>query len=165
MYIHKKTPRNTPAVQPRTQSLNLTLCKRNAFNTTDTELNAIAAPATHGARSPAAAIGIPTELYANAQNKFCFIFRTVNRLILIVSATRNKSPCINVTSAASIATAVPVPIAIPISATASAGASFMPSQPWRPAYLQPVTKRQLLPCAQAAQVIPEIAITFLLSLI
>jgi hypothetical protein len=44
------------------QSLNLTLCKRNAFSTTDTELNAIAAPATHGASNPAAAIGIPTEL-------------------------------------------------------------------------------------------------------
>ena len=41
---------------------NLTLCKRKAFNTTDTELNAIAAPATQGASNPIAAIGIPTVL-------------------------------------------------------------------------------------------------------
>ncbi len=43
-------------------SLNFTRCKRNAFSTTDTELNAIAAPATQGASNPAAAIGIPIEL-------------------------------------------------------------------------------------------------------
>lgn len=42
--------------------LNFIRCNRNAFNTTDTELNAIAAPATQGANSPAAAIGIPIEL-------------------------------------------------------------------------------------------------------
>lgn len=41
---------------------NFTLCNRNAFNTTDTELNAIAAPATQGAKKPNAAIGIPNPL-------------------------------------------------------------------------------------------------------
>ncbi len=41
---------------------NFTLCNRNAFNTTDTELNAIAAPATQGAKKPNAAIGIPKPL-------------------------------------------------------------------------------------------------------
>ena len=41
---------------------NFTRCKRRAFNTTDTELNAIAAPATHGASRPIAAIGIPNVL-------------------------------------------------------------------------------------------------------
>lgn len=37
-------------------------CKRRALSTTDTELNAMAAPATHGASKPIAAIGIPIEL-------------------------------------------------------------------------------------------------------
>ncbi len=39
-----------------------TRCSLNAFNTTDTELKAMAAPATHGARSPAAAMGMPIVL-------------------------------------------------------------------------------------------------------
>ena len=39
-----------------------TRCKRKAFSTTETELSAIAAPATHGARNPAAATGMPSEL-------------------------------------------------------------------------------------------------------
>lgn len=41
---------------------NFTFCNRNAFNTTETELNAIAAPASQGAKKPTAATGIPTEL-------------------------------------------------------------------------------------------------------
>ena len=41
---------------------NFTRCSLNAFNTTETELKAIAAPATHGARKPSAAIGIPMTL-------------------------------------------------------------------------------------------------------
>ncbi len=36
--------------------------KRNAFNTTETELNAIAVPASHGAKKPLAAIGMPIKL-------------------------------------------------------------------------------------------------------
>lgn len=36
--------------------------KRNAFKTTETELNAIAAPATQGANNPNAATGIPMIL-------------------------------------------------------------------------------------------------------
>ena len=41
---------------------NFTFCNRNALRTTDTELNAIAAPASHGARKPRAATGIPRVL-------------------------------------------------------------------------------------------------------
>ena len=41
---------------------NFTLCRRKEFRTTDTELKAIAAPATHGASKPMAAIGMPTVL-------------------------------------------------------------------------------------------------------
>lgn len=44
------------------QFYNFTRCNRNAFNTTDTELKAMAAPANHGARKPIAAIGIPIVL-------------------------------------------------------------------------------------------------------
>ncbi len=41
---------------------NLTFFNLNAFVTTLTELNAIAAPATQGARIPTAAIGMPAVL-------------------------------------------------------------------------------------------------------
>lgn len=41
---------------------NFTFCNRNALRTTETELNAMAAPASQGARKPRAAIGIPSEL-------------------------------------------------------------------------------------------------------
>lgn|GEM_PF-5961060 len=37
-------------------------CNLSEFNTTDTELSAIAAPATHGASKPIAAIGMPSVL-------------------------------------------------------------------------------------------------------
>ena len=57
------------------------------FVTTVTELIAIANPASIGSQpntpnprigtSAPAAIGIKPVLYANAQNKFCFIFETV----------------------------------------------------------------------------------------
>jgi hypothetical protein len=40
----------------------LTRFKRSELDTTVTELNAIAAPATQGANNPRAAIGIPPEL-------------------------------------------------------------------------------------------------------
>ena len=60
--------------------------------TTDTELNAIAAPANmgfnenpqKGYKRPAA-IGIPIRLYINAQNKFCLIVCTVSFESLIAS--------------------------------------------------------------------------------
>ncbi len=42
-------------------------------------------------------------------------------------ATPRRSPLINVTGAAAMATSVPVPIAMPTSACARAGASLMPS--------------------------------------
>jgi hypothetical protein len=40
----------------------LTRFKRSELDTTVTELNAIAAPATQGANNPRAAIGIPPKL-------------------------------------------------------------------------------------------------------
>ena len=43
---------------------------RSALVTTDTELKAIAAPAKTGDKNPAAARGIPSELYTSAQNRF-----------------------------------------------------------------------------------------------
>src|SRR5699024_11761972 len=48
----------------------LALFKRRELETTLTELNAIAAPATHGASNPIAAIGIPAVLYPKAQKRF-----------------------------------------------------------------------------------------------
>ena len=56
------------------------------FVTTDTELKPIAAPARIGSRRTPnatrtpAATGIKAVLYANAQNRFVLIFRTVFRL-------------------------------------------------------------------------------------
>lgn len=58
------------------------LRKRNAFEITDTELKLIAAAAIiglnnipkNGNKIPAA-IGTPIELYTNAKNKFCLMFR------------------------------------------------------------------------------------------
>ncbi len=44
------------------QNYSLIFFKRKEFKTTDTELIAIAAPATHGAKRPAIAIGILMEL-------------------------------------------------------------------------------------------------------
>ena len=43
-------------------SVTFALWSLSAFKTTETELNAMAAPATQGAKSPEAAIGIPMEL-------------------------------------------------------------------------------------------------------
>ena len=62
------------------------------------------------------AIGIPTTLYANAQNKLNFILFIVALLNLIAVITSIKSLLINTILADSIATSVPEPIAIPISA-------------------------------------------------
>lgn len=58
----QKIPPPKQQERDETYLLNLTRCSRSAFMTTDTELNAIAAPASHGAKNPAAAIGMPTEL-------------------------------------------------------------------------------------------------------
>src|SRR5690625_7663988 len=80
----------------------LTLFNLSEFNTTDTELKAIAAPANHGARKPSMAKGIIITLYRNAQSKFCFIFVVVFLLIVIASTNRSKSPFMMVTSPDSI---------------------------------------------------------------
>lgn len=48
--------------QPTAQAYSFTLCRRSAFSTTETELRAIAAPASQGARKPAAATGMPIVL-------------------------------------------------------------------------------------------------------
>jgi hypothetical protein len=66
--------------------------------TTATELKAIMAPATDGLnamsyagrRAPAAS-GMPTELYARAQNKFCLILLKVARPNVTASATCSRS--------------------------------------------------------------------------
>ena len=65
-HLAKRNPKKIPPPKLRGAGkaylFNLTRCSRSAFMTTDTELNAIAAPASHGAKNPAAAIGMPTEL-------------------------------------------------------------------------------------------------------
>lgn len=53
------------------------LRSRNEFETTDTELAAIAAAAKIGMINPIAAIGINAVLYPKAQNRFCLIVRIV----------------------------------------------------------------------------------------
>ena len=95
--------------------------------TTLTELNAIAAAAIMGLRTPKAASGIPTTLYANAQKKFCLMVRSVADESLMACTSFRRSPFMIVMSAVSIAISVPVPIAMPTSACAIAGASLMPS--------------------------------------
>ena len=49
----------------------------NEFETTDTELAAIAAAAKIGTISPITASGINAVLYPKAQNRFCLIVRIV----------------------------------------------------------------------------------------
>jgi len=67
-FTPERTMRPTPVLRDMTlppakkTPYTFTRCNRKAFSTTETELNAIAAPATHGARKPAAAIGMPSEL-------------------------------------------------------------------------------------------------------
>ena len=94
--------------------LYLNFFRLNEFNTTETELSAMAAPAIPGFRNPDAAIGIPAILYANDQNRFCLIFRIVfcdNRIavgkVFRLLLTRTIS-------AVSIAMSVPEPMAIQI---------------------------------------------------
>ena len=107
----------------------------NALERTETELSDIAAAARIGSsrgplnknRSSPAATGIPAVLYANAQNRFCFILRIVLLLSCIAVGTSMRSLRISTMSADSIATSVPEPIAIPMSACARAGASLIPS--------------------------------------
>jgi len=55
----------------------------------------------------------------------------------------------SVTPALSMATSVPVPMAMPTSACASAGASLMPSPPWRPCALGPAGALHDRPCPAA----------------
>src|SRR5690606_40310045 len=66
-------------ISPPLKAYIFTLFRRSELVTTLTELNAIAAPAIHGARKPKAAIGIPAVLYPNAQNRFCRIQYGRNR--------------------------------------------------------------------------------------
>src|SRR5699024_9615838 len=70
IYVHLPPKKNVAYI--------LTLFKRRELVTTLTELNAIAAPATHGANKPTAAIGIPALLYAKAQNRFWRMFLIVS---------------------------------------------------------------------------------------
>src|SRR3990167_3519211 len=108
--------------------------RRRAFETTETELVAMAAAARiglssqpkKGNRTPAAT-GIRAVLYAYAQKRFCLMFRIVAFESAMAVTTPRRSPDISVMSAASIATSVPVPSARPMSAWARAGASLMPS--------------------------------------
>src|SRR5699024_1535 len=76
----------------KTPFYSCTFLSLNEFVTTLTELNAIAAPAIQGARSPIAAIGMPALLYAKAQNKFCLMLRIVLWLSVIAFGIRVNSP-------------------------------------------------------------------------
>ncbi len=93
------------------------------FPTTVTELIAIASAAnignhpniptpSSGTKAPPA-IGINPVLYANAQNKFCFIFVTVFFPSSNAIDTSLTSPFIRIIPPVSFATSVPEPIAIP----------------------------------------------------
>src|SRR4029453_974748 len=97
------------------------------LETTRTELNAIATPAIRGLSRPAAASGMAAMLYANAQNRFPLIVRSVRRERRMASAAARRSPRTRVRSLASMATSVPVPMASPRSAWARAAASLTPS--------------------------------------
>src|SRR5699024_6780597 len=90
--------------------------RRRLLPTTNTEENAIAAPAIIGLSSPAAASGIAATLYPNAQNRLPLIVPSVRRESRIASAALRRSPRTRVMSAASMATSVPVPMARPRSA-------------------------------------------------
>ena len=74
-----------------------------------------------------AAMGTPSALYKNANQRFwrMFFITACERRRARNSALR--SPCTSVSAALSVATSVPVPIAIPTCAAASAGASLVPS--------------------------------------
>src|SRR5664279_3231867 len=65
---------------------------RRLFDTTNTELNAIAAPAIRGLSNPSAANGSAAMLYANAQNKLPLIVRRVARDNSIASPAARRSP-------------------------------------------------------------------------
>src|SRR5690625_735104 len=101
--------------------------RRRLFVTTNTEENAIAAPAIIGLSRPSAASGIAATLYANAQNRLPLIVPSVRLESRIASTAARRSPRTRVTSAAAIAASVPVPIASPRSAWARAAASLTPS--------------------------------------
>ena len=70
---------------------------------------------------------MPITLYANAQNRFCFIFLVTADEIFIVFETSVKSFLIRIMSEVSAAISVPEATAIEMSAEARAGASFIPS--------------------------------------
>ena len=100
---------------------------RRLFNTTDTELNAIAAPAIIGSNvnplngnNTPAAIGMPNTLYTKAQNKFCLMPRIVCLDKANAFGTERKSDPINVMCDTSIAISEPRPIAMLTSANAKA---------------------------------------------
>src|SRR5699024_3955016 len=101
--------------------------RRRLFVTTNTEENAMAAPAIIGLSRPSAASGIAATLYANAQNRLPLIVPSVRFDSRIASTAARRSPRTRVTSAAAIAASVPVPIASPRSAWARAAASLTPS--------------------------------------
>src|SRR5690606_13103600 len=101
--------------------------RRRLFSTTNTELKAIAAPASIGASRPRAASGIAATLYAKAQNRFVRMTPSVLRERRTASPATRRSLRTSVTSLASVATSVPVPMAIPRSACAGAAASLTPS--------------------------------------
>ncbi len=79
-----------------------------------------------GTNTPAA-IGIKPVLYANAQNRFCFIFETVLFPKSNAVTTSLISSLISMIPPVSLATSVQEPIAIPKSALANAGASLIQS--------------------------------------
>ena len=97
------------------------------MSTTNTELNAMAAPAIIGFSNPAAATGTAIVLYANAQNRFDLMVCKVARESRSDMGIARISERISTISEACTATSVPEPIAMPRSARAKAGASFTPS--------------------------------------
>jgi len=89
-------------------------------------INGESSQPVNGNRTPAAT-GMPSALYRNANNRFCFMLRTVDTDSPRATAMPRKSPFTSVTWALFMATSVPVPMATPTSALAKAGASLMPS--------------------------------------
>ena len=89
------------------------------FNTTVIDENDIAAAPIMGesdmpnrGKSAPAAMGIHTELYMSAQNRFCLMVRRVAREISSAARTSNRELFESITSAESMATSVPAPMAI-----------------------------------------------------
>src|SRR3989304_5637612 len=66
--------------------------------------------------------GIPAALWPNAQNRFCFTSRIVERATCTAATTSRMSSRMRMTLPVSLATSVPEPIALPTSARAAGGA-------------------------------------------